>query len=783
MILRSTTWFIRWLGLRTFFSLILLTIALGSIAWALNDTVRGLDFGLLLVLATSAVLLGWGLAAAKPLPGWLAASLIAIIGAEAVVIKAAGLSRIVDNVGQSLFSWLWYFWQAPFNVNPAAAPLTLHTTDFGLAVGILLTRFTGWLTTLVAGEPASDPVVNAITWSLAFWAVSAWAAWGIRRSEKPLLAMVPAGILLATTVAFSRSQVDMLLPLLAVTLLLMAITGHHSRERSWEANQVDFAPDVRLDITMAVIPIVLALVVLAGSAPSVSIKEVSRSVKQLLSGKIARVEPVLGLSRRARDQEDTLETVRSPGLPRRHLLGSGPELSEQVALIVSLEVPSTTLDGPVPGRPTARLYWRSLTYDTYSGRGWYTRRTEKMDYDAGEVITSAPVPARQLLRQNVQIVSNQSNLLYAAGDLITADHDFTIDWRGPDDSFAATIPVTNYRVDGLVPAASITELRQAGTDYPDWIIKRYLNLPDKVPDRVISLAHEVTATAPTPFDRAKAIESYLRTFPYSLELPEPPLDQDMVDYFLFDLQRGYCDYYSTSMVVIARAAGIPARLAVGYAAGTYDPVNDRYVVTEADAHSWAEIYFPEIGWLEFEPTAAQPQSQRPDEPVLAGQPHAFPALEPATAQDTGLGRWWWLLLPGGIALVAAAGTLWSLLDRWRLYRLPPSSTIATLYDRLQHRGQQLTVSAWLGATPYEFVAEITDHVEALAREWRWGTLLAPAPGELHWLTHLYVKTSFSTHQPDSTDQAEAIRTWQRLKRRLILARLSDIATRLRQRQQ
>jgi transglutaminase-like putative cysteine protease len=116
----------------------------------------------------------------------------------------------------------------------------------------------------------------------------------------------------------------------------------------------------------------------------------------------------------------------------------------------------------------------------------------------------------------------------------------------------------------------------------------------------------LTSAEPTPYDRARAIEQYLRTFPYSLDVPHPPPDQDLVDYFLNDLRKGYCDYYASAMVVLARAAGIPARLAIGYANGTYDLNSRRFLVTEADAHSWVEVFFPNIGWVAFEPTAGRP---------------------------------------------------------------------------------------------------------------------------------------------------------------------------------
>ena len=142
--------------------------------------------------------------------------------------------------------------------------------------------------------------------------------------------------------------------------------------------------------------------------------------------------------------------------------------------------------------------------------------------------------------------------------------------------------------------------------------QRYLALPPGVPDRVRALAIELTAPERTPYDRARAIESYLRTFPYTLDVPRPPVGRDVVDYFLFDLKKGYCDYYASSMVVLARAAGIPARLVIGYANGTYNLNSKRFVVTEADAHSWVEVYFPGIGWVTFEPTSGRPPLNRAD---------------------------------------------------------------------------------------------------------------------------------------------------------------------------
>jgi len=85
---------------------------------------------------------------------------------------------------------------------------------------------------------------------------------------------------------------------------------------------------------------------------------------------------------------------------------------------------------------------------------------------------------------------------------------------------------------------------------------------------------------------------------------------DKVDYIIFKAKQGYCDYYASAMIVMLRSRGIPARFVAGYAKGSYDATTQSYHVVNADAHSWVEVYFPQYGWIEFEPTAAQPMITR-----------------------------------------------------------------------------------------------------------------------------------------------------------------------------
>jgi hypothetical protein len=329
-------------------------------------------------------------------------------------------------------------------------------------------------------------------------------------------------------------------------------------------------------------------------------------------------------------------------------------------------------------------------------------------------------------------------------------------------------------------------LREDRSDYPAWVRDRYLELPESVPERVLALARDLTATEPTPYGRARAIETYLRRFPYTLDVPLPPGGRDVVDYFLFDLQKGYCDYYASAMAVLARAAGLPARLAVGYATGSYDWENARYVVTEADAHAWPEVYFPSHGWVRFEPTAALPRAAHADEADALAWAEPEGALEPAGARWSILQWRWWKPVMGGLALLGLAAAGWWALDRRRLLGQRPVAALASLYGRLQRHGRRLKVPMRAGDTPHEFGRAFAGWMSGVAQgrsadrlargphgavQGRVGAAVTAGAEELAWLTGLYARASYSPRSPDAADQAQAVRVWGRLRWRLLLARL------------
>nr|MBA3874931.1 transglutaminase domain-containing protein [Anaerolineae bacterium] len=186
----------------------------------------------------------------------------------------------------------------------------------------------------------------------------------------------------------------------------------------------------------------------------------------------------------------------------------------------------------------------------------------------------------------------------------------------------------SYTVTSLMTDATAGQLRAAPASYPDWMLKLYLEIPPSISDNTRRLAQQIVtdAKATTPYDKAKAVESWLRSnIAYNEAIPQPPTDRDPVEWVLFDIKQGYCNYYASAMVLMLRTLGIPARMAAGFAQGTWDETQAAYSVKEKDAHTWVEVYFPGYGWIEFEPTAAQAPLNRQDDTPQPNLPTPTPA--------------------------------------------------------------------------------------------------------------------------------------------------------------
>jgi transglutaminase-like putative cysteine protease len=295
---------------------------------------------------------------------------------------------------------------------------------------------------------------------------------------------------------------------------------------------------------------------------------------------------------------------------------------------------------------------------------------------------------------------------------------------------------TPYKVSGSSSSASRQDLANAGTDYPDWVRDRYLSLPETVSPRTFELTRQLTVAAANPSEKARIIEQYLRaTIVYDENVAAPPADADLVDYLLFERQRGYCEYYASAMAVMLRTAGVPARVVVGFYPGEYDQDQGGFLYRQENAHAWVEAFFPGHGWIAFEPTASQPMveignvgSDEGGTPTATPQPQDIASPEPSTPVanledssgvdplrsrmtpdvDGNGSRWIWILAVGVAAAVALGGAGWLV---WSIpLRGAPLSS--ALFVRLRRLGRFLGVSSTVTETPREYAQSFADAVPA-----------------------------------------------------------------------
>ena len=164
-------------------------------------------------------------------------------------------------------------------------------------------------------------------------------------------------------------------------------------------------------------------------------------------------------------------------------------------------------------------------------------------------------------------------------------------------------PVNRYQATSDIAQTPASSLRSAGQAYPPDVLSSYLGLP-ALDSRIPELARQITASADNDYDRAAALETYLRThFGYSLQLSRT-VPHDPLANFLFERKQGHCEYFASSMAVMLRTLGIPSRVVNGFRTGEFNDLTSQYVVRASNAHSWVEAYFPGHGWVDFDPTPA-----------------------------------------------------------------------------------------------------------------------------------------------------------------------------------
>jgi len=297
-------------------------------------------------------------------------------------------------------------------------------------------------------------------------------------------------------------------------------------------------------------------------------------------------------------------------------LGQIGQIKQSSAVVMRIHV-----DGD-PGRAEG-VHWRGIVLTNFDGKRWYTPKHEQIVVAPGSAgiyqFNSALLPAGDFYAMHYTILMEPiaSDAIFVAPRIQSLQGRFANDARPVgatarpgflllDMTGSISNPFHNetkirYEGTSALPTVPPAQLRAASPLFPEPIINTYLQLPDLDP-RIKELALQITAKAPTEYDKASAIELYLKThYQYSLNLTGKQTD-DPLAYFLFTRRSGHCEYFAAAMTVMLRDVGIPARYIGGFLPGEYNDVGGDWIVRASDAHTWVEAFFPGYGWITFDPT-------------------------------------------------------------------------------------------------------------------------------------------------------------------------------------
>ncbi len=326
------------------------------------------------------------------------------------------------------------------------------------------------------------------------------------------------------------------------------------------------------------------------------------------------------------------------GAPSVGVLGGGGGPSTVESNLVTADG-DLRIQGSVRLSPKVRFsvetdeprYWRVGSYDRYTSGGW-VRTGSTSAFEGGP---EPPGPSRRLV-QEVE-AETALRVLPAAWRPVDVDGVEAGVRRTMEGGLVpgGTVDAGSaYTVVSSVPAAEPRLLQATGDSYPAAIERRYTQLPSSTPDRVRERTADITSTADTPYERALLVERWLENNrEYSLDVSRPR--GDVADAFLFERTRGYCTYFATTMTVMLRSQGIPARFVVGYTPGErVGP--DRWVARGLDAHAWVEVYFPDVGWIRFDPTPGGPRVAAEQERLTVARERNVSGVD---TDETGQEEW------------------------------------------------------------------------------------------------------------------------------------------------
>ncbi|MBW6475413.1 MAG: DUF3488 and transglutaminase-like domain-containing protein, partial [Anaerolineaceae bacterium] len=454
---------------------------------------------------------------------------------------------------------------------------------------LFLERGNGWLQSIQTQKIIHDEGFWAMVLIILVWGSTSWLVICLNRGKNLWIALLPLLGSIAFVLHYDRKDVFMLLAALFLGVVLLTHAHYAQKEKIWQRRKLDFPEQLWIEWYVAAVVIGIVVLFAANLAPTFTTPEGWREIR------------------------NWVEEMREPEPPSVKDPGSGgyvyrPSETRDEGLMLLQPLDLSRVGNPLPqmegtvmwvrtGDVTPRP-WRMAIYSTYTGSGWVEA---ELDEQSDVLVEEMPQQGRKALYQRFTLFRTSDGHLFSAAEPVqTLNEDVRLVSLLNDDSQIVTGFIRQYEVISWVPNVSAEMLQTASGEIPASIQEEYLQVPETTPRRVRNLAARLVDGQKTVYERVIKIQDYVRqSVPYDLESALPASDQDVVDYFLFEANSGFCTYYASAMAVLLRIEGIPARLVTGYAPGEFVPEQGNFEVTGDLAHAWVEVYFPGYGWIPF----------------------------------------------------------------------------------------------------------------------------------------------------------------------------------------
>jgi transglutaminase-like putative cysteine protease len=739
-------------------------------------------------LVVMSLCVSWAYQTAQWVEGMAILQAVVLVGTfSGIVLAKSRVRGRLAHLLSLLAGWTWViFLTAQVLARSAEIPQVMAVVELEAHFRAL------FLIPFTEGATADNHVFLFLL-SFLMWLLAYFAAWAVFRQQQVWWAIILWGAALLINMTYAPANLTIYLILFLLAALLLVVRASLALyEQEWREAHVNYSSELISAFLRAGLMISFIVILLAWVAP---VALASRPLQPFWD-KIG--EPWRRLQEESSRIFQDLNYQNEPPLvylgDRRMWFGGAVNLEDTPIADVEAE---------------AGRYWRVMVFHEYTSDGWASTDPDIILIGANEqdlaspeldlrvdvtqtvtlfrdwATTDALIAAAQPLRSGLPLRASVTFLTQP--ELETQRSTGTPELTPPPADATPSLPDPtpfppapgdpsaiysrrslfagdSYQVLSSLSGVDQESLREAGTDYPDRVVPRYLQLPESLPERVRLLAGQLVEGLDSPYDKALAIEGALRKIPYDDQIEGPGLRQDGVDYFLFEAQAGYCEYYASSMVVLLRAVGVPARYVRGYSQGKTE--QGIFHLLESDGHAWPEVYFPGYGWIEFEPTGGEPVLIRPSslDPEDAGSganrnrpvsdrdlgifpddfESGFDILMPTSEPESFLQqvvRWRWVAL----VVVALATVLAVVLAFLRRRQIAGLSVAERVYEDLVMWVRRLLhIEPLAHQTPNEFVGAVAQQVPK-------------GQNAVERIASLYVQERFSGNPVSGSDAESAWR--------------------------